>query len=107
MSTTTTDFVPAELDATRWENLQPLYQALQDRDPQSADELEQLVLDRSELDSAASEAGRPETIKTSRIPRARGVALLCAVDIDLLGPRGGGKKSLAARPDYCQLSDSQ
>ena len=35
MSTTTTDFVPTDLDASRWENLQPLYQALQDRQVQA------------------------------------------------------------------------
>jgi oligoendopeptidase F len=37
-----TDFVPAKLDATKWPNLKPLYQAL--------------ILDRSELDAAANEA---------------------------------------------------
>lgn len=54
--TTTTDFVPAEIDATRWENLQPLYQALLDRKLHCENCLEQLLLDRSELDAATSEA---------------------------------------------------
>lgn len=54
--TTTTDFVPADLDATQWKNLQPLYQALLDRELRCAGCLEQLLLDRSELDAAASEA---------------------------------------------------
>lgn len=54
--TTTTDFVPADLDATRWENLQPLYQALLDRPLTCHNCLQQLLLDRSELDAAASEA---------------------------------------------------
>ena len=51
-----TDFVPAELEAAQWENLQPLYQTLLDRELTSSAGLEQLLLDRSELDAAASEA---------------------------------------------------
>ena len=51
-----TDFVPVELDAAQWENLQPLYQTLLERQLTSAAGLEQLLLDRSELDAAASEA---------------------------------------------------
>ena len=47
MTTATTDFVPAELDATNWANLQPLYQALLDRELKCAGCLEQLLLDRS------------------------------------------------------------
>lgn len=52
----TSPFVPEILDATAWENLQPLYQALLDRPLQREDGLEQLLLDRSELDAAANEA---------------------------------------------------
>ena len=48
-------FVPADLDAARWENLAPLYQALLDREVDGVDGLRRLLLDRSELDSAASE----------------------------------------------------
>jgi oligoendopeptidase F len=53
---TTTDFVPQDLDATSWSNLQPLYQALLDRELACEHCLEQLLLDRSELDAAAQEA---------------------------------------------------
>jgi oligoendopeptidase F len=53
---TTTDFVPAELDGSSWEALQPLYQALIDRSLNCVNCLEQLLLDRSELDAAAAEA---------------------------------------------------
>lgn len=49
-------FVPAELDATRWENLEPLYRNLLERPIRCAGCLERLVLDRSELDAAVSEA---------------------------------------------------
>ena len=45
-------FVPSELDARRWENLDPLYQALLDRPLKCEGCLEQLLLDRSELDAA-------------------------------------------------------
>lgn len=51
-----TDFVPPDLDARRWETLQPLYRALLDRELDCAGCLEQLLLDRSELDAAAREA---------------------------------------------------
>lgn len=52
----TSDFVPASLDASKWENLKPLYQALLDRDLHCKNCLERLLLDRSELDAAAREA---------------------------------------------------
>jgi len=50
------DFMPTDLDALDWDQLEPLYQALIDRDLKCAGCLEQLLLDRSELDAAASEA---------------------------------------------------
>ncbi|MCH8822584.1 MAG: M3 family oligoendopeptidase [Planctomycetes bacterium] len=53
---TTSEFVPVELDASKWENLQPLYQGLIDRELKCSGCLEALLLDRSELDAAASEA---------------------------------------------------
>jgi oligoendopeptidase F len=53
---TTPAFVPARLDAARWENLEPLYRALLDRPLKCAGCLQQLLLDRSELDAAAREA---------------------------------------------------
>ena len=46
------DYVPANLDAARWDNLQPLYRALIDRDLHCRNCLERLILDRSELDAA-------------------------------------------------------
>lgn len=54
--TTATFTVPTDLDATTWDSLDPLYQALIDRDLKCAGCLEQLILDRSELDSTVSEA---------------------------------------------------
>ncbi|MBC7834451.1 MAG: M3 family oligoendopeptidase [Phycisphaerales bacterium] len=50
------DYVPAALDATKWDALKPLYEALAARPVNSPDELERLILDRSELDAATSEA---------------------------------------------------
>lgn len=49
-------FVPATLDASKWENVQPLYQALLNRTLKCPNCLENLLLDRSELDAAVSEA---------------------------------------------------
>jgi oligoendopeptidase F len=49
-------FAPANLDASRWENLQPLYQSLLDRELKCSGCLEGLLLDRSDLDAAAQEA---------------------------------------------------
>jgi oligoendopeptidase F len=68
MSTATpvSDFVPAELDATRWPNIQPLYQALLDRELKCEHCLETLLLDRSELDAAVSEAGATLYINMTR-----------------------------------------
>jgi oligoendopeptidase F len=49
-------FVPATLDGTRWEALQPYYAQLIGRTLHDAAALERLLLDRSELDAAAEEA---------------------------------------------------
>lgn len=48
--------VPATIDATRWETLGPLYAQLLSRTLKCESCLENLILDRSELDAAASEA---------------------------------------------------
>ena len=55
-ATQETGFVPADLDATTWANLEPLYRALLERQLKCPGCLEQLLLDRSDLDAAASEA---------------------------------------------------
>jgi len=61
-----TDFVPADLDASQWPNLEPLYQALLERDLACENCLEKLILDRSELDAAASEAAANLYISMTR-----------------------------------------
>ncbi len=50
------DYVPAGLDATKWPQLEPLYRGLIERTLKCKNCLERLILDRSELDAAASEA---------------------------------------------------
>jgi len=50
------DFVPAELNGADWEALRPLYTALVERELHCRNCLQRLLLDRSELDAAASEA---------------------------------------------------
>jgi oligoendopeptidase F len=47
--------IPAELDTTRFENLEPLFKALLARPVSSAEELALWLLDRSELSAACSE----------------------------------------------------
>lgn len=56
MRTPVTDFVPAALDCTRWENLEPLFNALMTRPLRCEQCLEKLLVDRSELSAAAAEA---------------------------------------------------
>jgi oligoendopeptidase F len=50
------DFVPADLDASKWENLEPLFAELNGRGVNTAGEFERWLLDRSELDATISEA---------------------------------------------------
>lgn len=51
-----TDFVPTRIDATRWEQIEPLLKALLERPVASAAELERWLIDRSELEAAINEA---------------------------------------------------
>jgi len=51
-----TEFVPGEIDATEWSNIEPFVAALRDREVSTRDEMERWLLDRSELDAACSEA---------------------------------------------------
>ncbi|MEL7473181.1 MAG: M3 family oligoendopeptidase, partial [Planctomycetota bacterium] len=56
MPATLTDYVPAEIDATRWEAIEPLIRGLLDRAVDSPEALERWLIDRSELEAAYSEA---------------------------------------------------
>ncbi len=51
-----TSFVPADLDATRWEDIEPMFSMLLERPVASARELERWLVDRSELEAACHEA---------------------------------------------------
>lgn len=51
-----TEFVPADLDATSWETIEPYFKRLQDRPVDSLAELERWLLDRSELEAACRES---------------------------------------------------
>ncbi|MEE2681911.1 MAG: M3 family oligoendopeptidase [Planctomycetota bacterium] len=64
--TRTEPFVTAELDATQWKNLEPLYQSLIERELRCEGCLEQLILDRSDLDALVSEAGANLYISMTR-----------------------------------------
>jgi oligoendopeptidase F len=50
------EFVPDGLDASKWEQLRPLYEELAGRKLHCVKCLERLILDRSDLDAAAAEA---------------------------------------------------
>ena len=52
----TTDFVPADFDGSAWENVEPVWRSLMDREVTTAEELERWLLDRSELEAACSES---------------------------------------------------
>lgn len=51
------EIVPENLDATKWSELEPLYRELIERELHCGNCLRRLIMDRSELDAAASEAG--------------------------------------------------
>lgn len=51
------DLYPADLDATRWEQVEPHYRELIGRELHCKNCLTRLILDRSELDAIVSEAG--------------------------------------------------
>ncbi len=53
---TQTGLVPEDIDATKWDNVRPLFDDLAEREVSSKAELEQWLVDRSELEAACSEA---------------------------------------------------
>ncbi len=54
--TTATEFVPSDLGASRWTEIEPFVAALRGRTVNSGEEFERWLLDRSELDAACSES---------------------------------------------------
>ncbi len=59
-------YAPANLDASRFEAIEPHYRELLGRTITSADELEQLILDRSDLDALVAEKQANLYIATTR-----------------------------------------
>ena len=57
MTLATTNFVPTDIDATTWENLKPYYDSLLERTFKCQGCIAQFLLDCSELDASADEAG--------------------------------------------------
>jgi oligoendopeptidase F len=51
------DFVPADLDCSKWANIEPYFGDLQGRSVSTPEEFERWLLDRSELDATLGEAG--------------------------------------------------
>jgi oligoendopeptidase F len=50
------EFVPATIDATKWDQIEPLVKALLTREVRTPGEFERWLIDRSELEAACSEA---------------------------------------------------
>ena len=50
-------FIPNELDATSWKELEPLYEDLASRSLDDVNQLEMMIRDESELREWVSEAG--------------------------------------------------
>jgi hypothetical protein len=59
-------YAPSDLDATNFAALEPHYRELLDRPVRSADDLEQLILDRSDLDALVAEKSANLYIATTR-----------------------------------------
>lgn len=55
-ATTPTGLVPEDIDATKWENIKPIFEELTERSVATKEELERWLVDRSELEAACSEA---------------------------------------------------
>ncbi len=55
-TTTSTAFVPADLDASKWEAIEPMLKLLETREVRSTGDLERWLVDRGELEAACSEA---------------------------------------------------
>ena len=52
-----TTFIPADIDASSWESIEPLFDALRDREVATPEGFDRWLEDRSELEAACSEAG--------------------------------------------------
>ncbi len=59
---TTRTFVPADLDPAVWDDLEPLFQTLHDRELDTSEALERWLTDYSELSAVVSEAGARRNI---------------------------------------------
>lgn len=63
---TDTTFAPVDLDGGDWSAVEPLYQSLLHRPLDSPSELEQMLIDRSELDATVGEARANRYIEMTR-----------------------------------------
>ena len=59
-------YAPTTLDATKFDALEPHYRELLDRELHSADDLEQLIFDRSDIDAFVAERNADIYIATTR-----------------------------------------
>jgi len=80
-------FLPAEFKLTVWSKLKPYYDNLLNRTIQSVEELEQWILDRSEIDAVVTEAFSWRYIKISRDSSDQRAADLYQYAVQELSPR--------------------
>lgn len=84
---TASSFVPAEFDGTRWEEIEPLLDDLASRTVTSREELEQWLVDRSELGAACSEAQATLYINSTRRTKDAAVQQAYERYIETIPPR--------------------
>lgn len=87
MPTIPTDFVPAQLDATKFENLEPLFRKLLQRRVKTGPELEKWLLDRSELSAQCAEARADLYISMTCNTDDQGAQAAYAAYIEDVAPR--------------------
>ncbi len=82
-----TDFVPGTIDATRWENIEPLMTALLSRPVGSGKVFEKWLVDRSELEAARAEAEAVLYINMTCHTEDEGAQRAYAAYIETVPPR--------------------
>lgn len=87
-------FLPTQLSIDSWEAVEPWFQQLQDRQPQTKDELWQWLLDRSELSAALEENLAWRYIRMTCDTQNKEVASEYATFIEEIEPQVGIRNNL-------------
>src|SRR5437899_9547066 len=87
MPTIATDFVPASLDAARFESVEPYFRKLLERPVATGAELEKWLVDRSELSAECSEARANLYISMTCNTEDQGAQRAYAAYVEEVAPR--------------------